>query len=404
MESLQPRGNTEPKREILVIDKARFTDQLEPEYEEMWTDLIASVRDTSEPFEKTLIPLWGDERLPQAFRDRAMLVGALCEGRFELGVESQCVTWGFGGSLESLKKFEGFDVEKFAEWYKTGLAYERQKEVDVFGLYTRLDWAFSLYKEDLLTDEDLDEVLNTLPPPPPDEKFIPGSEKPLSAEQVLRLELFGRIDDYDENYIKPDPRLYAWALEKMQAWFLHETGEKADLPQWLQNLSAEQGQEIFSKLISEKTSDKKDKAKARAWKEFKAVINHFGWGVVLSQDNLKYQSQLQHALEVVENIGSQNFEMQLSLLQNILNRKSEELLFLDYFEAVEKIIEASGDKDLRRILENEKEKLRQYKARQAERDAKSSQEQRKKKEAERAAAERNMQKLEGVLEIIRKHG
>jgi hypothetical protein len=403
MEPLPLIAETDREQEARPLHDARFTDPLEKKYEHMWTNLWGAANGMGGPVEDRLVPLWSDQSMPQAFRDRAMLVACWCEASAELSPGSRCTRFGFGGSLESLENiFPEFDTELFAEWFKEGLDYERENNVEIFGEYKTLNWSFELLERGLISEQELDDVLDRiLKEEEKGKQRYYFREKPsLTPKYILETKLFGL--DTGDDYFPPSPKGRAWAFNKLESWLKNTQGSGSGLPKWLSVMATgKQIQSMYSELIHRR--DRKLKPEIN-WDELRPAMEYFGLELIgLNGQELGYSNEVQRALELAKSMGPANLDMQKSILEYILSHKSPELPFFDNMEVAEEIASSSGDQDMLKRLEKEKEFLRQYEAERKADAARRREEDRLKSERDpiRLRQGKNEKRYVGLLEILR---
>lgn len=239
------------------LSSARFLDPLEPQHEQLWQNIHSSAKATHNRCEDLLLPLGFDDSIPQAIRDRALLVGlALWTPVYENERRGWTRSMSFfgSGSIASINdQLPNFDIQAFAEWGQALYRHQLATGQELIAPARAFNWFCELYNESIIDDEKLDELIETVPP------------------QDRRLILKHQLDDMswggDHSYVKrpgtfsivaeglspdslfkPDSRLTTWSKQKLTDWLDVQNGAKKQLPEWLASVDDEAGKELFSTL------------------------------------------------------------------------------------------------------------------------------------------------------------
>lgn len=214
-------------REIVPIERARFLDKLEPEYEERWDELLKAANETKESFDRTLFPIWLDDRFPQAIRDRVMLLS--------LGNRSAVVSiggpWknGFNGGFSSdgvvLAHRRGHD-EAYTQWIDSALEYD-----DILDHKFLFYYAYNAFENGKWSQEKFENVLDL---------FDPEIVQPETYDDWrLNFSRLPYIADILANVTVNNnaAKLHEWAHEKLNLFRQNYVINESVLPKWLQDLN-----------------------------------------------------------------------------------------------------------------------------------------------------------------------
>ncbi len=280
-----PLENFLASREIISLETARFLDRLEPEYEQAWEELLQLGYATESTVEDLMTPVWKDNSIPQAFRDRAMLsVVGTTETRKALGQSNRRKNGDFAFNGVSVTTYlivvSSFDAEQFRDWLQEAWEYQNETGALIIDNLSYLTWQYELYERGFVTDEELDSFVVKID--------IAGSspqwyESDSICGDMYRLDenRFPLLSDilHDRTASPGDERVRSWALKHLESWLDHITNPEVELPGWLADVPQETGSKLFKEIIN--GGDKPDWL---SWELVHAAINTFGLEGIFSDE------------------------------------------------------------------------------------------------------------------------
>jgi hypothetical protein len=117
-------------QEVVPIEEARYLDPLEPQYEAYWRDLCDITQERGQSTDTVMVRIWNDEKIPQAFRDRAMLVMLNWKAGSALGISHRSGTVGMFQPITVAALREctpHFNTLNFQQWIKEVAIYQKEK-------------------------------------------------------------------------------------------------------------------------------------------------------------------------------------------------------------------------------------------------------------------------------------
>lgn len=220
----QPTNNENlHDNEIVTLDRARFLDRLEPEYEQQWNQMLDSAADLKMGLDEFMLPLWNDESFPQAIRDRAML---LIVGKEHIG------EWKGSRAFLGVKfNLNGVETngEKFKTWLDQALEYG-----DIIEDCTLYRLSYEYFANGDWNQERFEHTL---------EQFDPNIVQWVWQEpfdEYAGLAMLPYIDDIlnGKSVDKSNTKMRQWAQEKYDLYVQNFILNEEALPPWLQNLSS----------------------------------------------------------------------------------------------------------------------------------------------------------------------
>lgn len=233
MDKLNNYEQHQDNREITPINQARFLDRLEPEYEEMWTELLSRANETKKSFDDTLFPIWLDESYPQVIRDRVILLSI---GRHDI-VKPLIGNWenGFRGEFIegglSYAHRNGHNQE-YTQWIDEAVKYG-----DIINHSTLFGHAYTMFSSGAWDQDKFEAILDRFDPVDVEPQSYGGFwDDPGQRLDMWRLPY---ISDILSGVITraDDTRLYTWADEKYELYRENYLLNESVLPSWLQNLN-----------------------------------------------------------------------------------------------------------------------------------------------------------------------
>lgn len=233
MDKLNNYEQHQDNREITPINQARFLDRLEPEYEELWTELLTQANETKKTFDEVLFPIWLDEDYPLVIRDRVMLLSL---GRHDI-VKPLIGNWenGFRGEFVdgglSYAHRSGYNQE-YARWIDEAVEYG-----DVVSHSTLFGHAYTMFSSGAWDQDKFEAILDRFDPVDVEPQSYGGFwDDPGQRLDMWRLPY---ISDILSGVITraDDTRLYTWADEKYELYRENYLLNESVLPSWLQNLN-----------------------------------------------------------------------------------------------------------------------------------------------------------------------
>jgi len=233
-------GLSQPEAEIVPIDRARFTDKLEPEYEALWQELITKAQDRSNlGAYDFVLPLWADESFPQIFRDRAML---LLYGNSH--TEQMSEKWRFGiifsnymksadHSLRGIKHKYDFEYETFMTWIDDARAYGNEHS-EVISDETYRQQLYAYFDLGLYDQKQFETALDELNPHSASPKH--GWDSYNEFSYSLSPHRFPYLDDIFESETTNSTALKQWAKQKFIDFLTVKNNQRDILPHWMQNI------------------------------------------------------------------------------------------------------------------------------------------------------------------------
>lgn len=190
------------EREIVPLENARFLDRLEPIYEQQWEELLEAAAATNMNLTEFAIPLWQDESMFSAIRDRALmlLVSKHAIGEWKGSWNRQIMElFGGGFHLDHVKGHE----EMFKKWLDEALSYG-----DIIDDKILFRLSYELFENWQWDQERLEQTL---------ESFDPQAVSPASHDDYpLDRDRFPYLDDIIKGVTasKSSIRLRMWANDK----------------------------------------------------------------------------------------------------------------------------------------------------------------------------------------------
>lgn len=367
---------------IIGIDKARFADRLPPEHEESWRKLVEFGTETGMTIEDIMVPVWQDESLPQAFRDRAMLlVVGTDEMRTAFGVEKG-YSINMGLALGGLwldqrgKTTPTFNPELFHTWTSQARAYQRDTGESLIykGFYLR--WQYEFYGLRLINNDELEHFLGEVDIQDVSPTWEGGGwgddGRPLDAKRFPLLDDVLKMRTVSSG----NKRTRAWALDTLDRWIDFQKDKTIEIPKWLQEVPPETGLSLYKGLINGG-----EKPKWLSWDRVHHAMELFGLDVFSN-----YRSELD--LRTVNNVKNQS--IQERLLKAILASAHEEAVSRDTYvplslvsystgsagnlradTIMRKVVDKTEDSELQALYEQEQAYVSRYKERRREQEEKS---------------------------------
>lgn len=353
MDTLQPQIDTIP------LHEARFLDQLDPEIEEFWQELLTTARETEQTNESLMVAIWQNDEIPQALQDRAMLVAMRSKPIQEhFGIKSLRTSMGFQARLDQLQNpaiVPSFDTDRFADWFLDGLDYQDSKQRGIFTGTQMKDWSLDLLAEGLIDDDKVDDIFNRLYMSTQfvgDPVYTGTGEVRLTPAAEVLYEIF-YPPDYGMFGGQREPSIFeqAWAYEKIMTWFMHKIDPTEErIPAWLKGIPHDSMRGICSALTHEiRGTD------SETWSHFLPVFEMMGWESVLRGD---FITQYQCLAKMTD----KNKAARTGLLWHLYNTRKDTHMYTSMFtlpehvDTAELVAQESGDQELIDAIAEQKQK------------------------------------------------
>ncbi len=268
--------------ETVPLDQARFADPLEMEVENAWADIVSTINSTGETHYEYYKRLWSDDALPQAFRDRAMLViQGTSEARKGLGVHQYSY---YGGDWFH-RMMKGEDPEKeiryqnraeFVKWTNQAFEYQQKQGTEFISEAKLLKWWCEMLTRGELNSEELHHNLD---------RINIGRASPTEDSEGYRYDYnrFPLLHDILRTDIYGDrPSLKVWARTQLDNWLKFKRGEEITLPSWLSGINEEVGFKLYNQLALSANPHNPESPK---WSSMRSSVEHFGWTKFINPDN-----------------------------------------------------------------------------------------------------------------------
>jgi hypothetical protein len=212
--------------EIMSLERAHFLDRLEPVYEQQWDELLKSAAETRINLTDFAIPLWKDNTIPTAIRDRAMLliVGSDPIGKWEGSWSMQAIKL-FGGGFH-LGYIKGSEDE-FSDWLDEALSYG-----DIIDHETLYRLSYTYFTNGNWSQERFEQTLDQFDP------IVQSTwHDPYDGYQ-WSMPALPYISDIRSNKSvdKSNTKMKQWADEKYDLYAQNCLTNEKVLPSWLRNL------------------------------------------------------------------------------------------------------------------------------------------------------------------------
>lgn len=237
---MSPEFYHQPEKDVLsqeVVDiaAARFTDRLDTDHEQAWEELLALGKDTHMTVEDLMTPVWLEDSLPQAFRDRAMLLVVGSQNtRKALGLENRSTNGSFfysGISVEGFEKnVEVFDPVLFHRWLQDAWRYQQETSLPIIIDQYYLTWHYELLSRGIISETELDDFVGKIDirasSPEWDNSGWGSDAYPLRTNRfpllsdILNTEIVGSSSE----------KVRTWALNHLMDWLCYQKGDTKEIP------------------------------------------------------------------------------------------------------------------------------------------------------------------------------
>ncbi|HTB48801.1 MAG TPA: hypothetical protein VK712_01830 [Verrucomicrobiae bacterium] len=296
MERLDARHESEPEALPVPFERARFLDPLEADKEQLWQELIVTLKDTDACTNEQLIPIWVDEAMPQVIRDRAMLV-ALGAWLPHYGEERESWTWnGLGLSTSTnitrhAEVYPGFQAQRFADWLLEASAYQQAtgKEMDtwMFGEVSLYNLSIDLYELGCYSDEQLELLIASVSPNSRLVEF--ASDDEYFEERVASVKAGDEFpvlaDGLSPFACLPfESRFRQWCLKQLALWEQHRDDDRSELPEWLRHVDDTQERALYVQIARDLRSHESLSVQYLDWNVVRPGIERYGIEMLFSSE------------------------------------------------------------------------------------------------------------------------
>ncbi|MDB5185009.1 MAG: hypothetical protein JWN38_817 [Candidatus Saccharibacteria bacterium] len=292
-----------PETEPLPLAEARFMDRLEPQYEELWGELLDSVEAQGKPVNSLLVPVWASPEFPQSFRDRAMLyvvgsgplIQAMRPNAKRLFTGSILVG---GIDINYLSQTSAFTPAAFAAWLRQAVDYQTASGEALFGDGAILGWAKDLYEAEAIDAPELERYITNVDIT----KASPCQDDDGYDLERNRFPILADVLNWRLTKSTTQPRVQQWALGRLEDWLALQRGAEREVPDWVRSATAEQGHQLYKDIAAACSYDR------LPWRAAWPGIEHYGWELVTTDQRL--------AVELAQKMDDP--ELRTSLITHLL--------------------------------------------------------------------------------------
>ena len=254
----QPDG--EPSGEIVPLERARFIDRLEPENEESWQKMIEMAREAELSLDDFALPIWMDEEMPRAIRDRSLLLMiGNANARQVTGGWNSTMNMGFalyGFNLYSIKRmYPDFNIDNFKQWLEEARNYEAQN-TKIISNATDRSQTYAFFDLGIYNEEQFEADLERY-----DWKEVSpthGGTGWNGDTYDLDIDRFPYLDDIFKGETTNSQVIKAWARKKLLQFIQTDEAEKETLPSWMQEASSKAALKILRPIFTEWAADRQE--------------------------------------------------------------------------------------------------------------------------------------------------
>lgn len=356
MEKLPIDNEVTPGNEIIPVEDARFTDTLDPYYEEIWNQLedalVKSGLKTVEHYKS----IWNNETLPQVFRDRAFTRIANRDARMKVHPDRYYSP--IGHYVSNIKQnhldgkkagvdYAGWGLARIADWLRELIQYEQRTNTEVMEPSAKLVWAYVLYEKKFMEDAEFDQFIERLDPvaaSPNFQDYNRDDYDDLGYNHPLK----NRIDYLDHIFqeqtaTKDMTRMKTWALDKLNLWLTNHDNKDA-LPHWLQSVDKKVALPLVRSVLKLRVTHRDFKENSLPFETLRNARLLYSWKDLLGKDDLyredteyfayaptvlerlKGESDLEHDLVSFIVQSSQPYHGNAQYLRSVAQRLGDEQL------------------------------------------------------------------------------
>lgn len=279
-------------RPIVDIELARFNEALAPDYEQYWYEIMEALNAATSEYSrqdervKTLFHIWGDEKMPQVYRDRAMI--ELDRRYYVFEHEDAILRPGWGSILE-VCQFSEEDKARRDSWFLDALRYSQENDEQILSEHKQLFVAFDSFGAGDMDQEELESILDSLDvmglvPEYRRDDVDKGYRLLTSGLSILDHTIMGVFGRNKEAKM----RIKAWGEEQLRIWLGYKEGEipKEDLPSWLAEIDDDDDRKTdFFFIVMQRNAGGHQLPLSEDI--YERAVELYGWGALLQELDIK---------------------------------------------------------------------------------------------------------------------